>query len=121
MKVSLITVTFNSEKHLASCIESVVHQDYPNIEYIVIDGSSTDKTLSIIRDFSAGIDKLISERDGGMYDAINKGLRMATGDIIGVLNSDDILAAPDTISKIVACFKEQAVDSLYGDLVYVEA
>jgi glycosyltransferase involved in cell wall biosynthesis len=121
MKVSLITVTYNSEKHLASCIESVVHQDYPNIEYIVIDGSSTDKTLSIIRDFSAGIDKWISEGDGGMYDAINKGLKMATGDIIGILNSDDILAAADTISKIVACFKEQTVDSLYGDLVYVEA
>jgi len=120
MKVSLITVTYNAEKYLAACIESVLRQDYPNIEYIVIDGSSSDKTLSIIESHSAGIDKWLSEKDGGMYDAINKGMKLATGDIIGILNSDDILASHNTISKIAQCFTEKGVDSLYGDLVYVD-
>lgn len=120
MKVSLITVTYNSEKYLSHCIESVLHQDYPNIEYIIVDGSSTDKTLSIIDGYSNGIHKMLSEKDNGMYDAINKGLKMATGDIIGLLNSDDVLASKNVISRIVHCFHERGIDSLYGDLVYVE-
>lgn len=120
MKVSLITVTRNSEKYLSHCIESVRSQDYDDIEYIIIDGSSTDKTLSIIQEQGSFVDKWISEKDGGMYDAINKGMRLATGDIIGILNSDDFLASPGIISRIVACFRENEVDSLYGDLVYVE-
>lgn len=120
MRVSLITVTFNSERHLASCIESVIHQDYPNIEYIVVDGSSSDQTLSIIRSFGAAVDKWITEKDRGMYDAINKGMQMATGDIIGILNSDDMLASPHIISQIVHCFETYSIDSLYGDLVYVD-
>ncbi|MBB1284692.1 glycosyltransferase [Flavisolibacter sp. BT320] len=120
MKVSLITVTCNSEKYLANCIESVRFQDYPNIEYIVIDGASTDSTVSIIRGAGGVIDKWISEKDGGMYDAINKGMRMATGDIIGILNSDDMLATKQTITNIVACFSQKGVDSVFGDLVYVD-
>ncbi|WP_121357039.1 glycosyltransferase family 2 protein [Flavisolibacter nicotianae] len=120
MKVTLITVTRNSEKYLADCIESVRMQDYANIEYIVIDGSSTDNTLSIIRDHASVVDKWLSEKDGGMYDAINKGLKLATGDIIGILNSDDFLASKTVISKIVQCFQENGIDSLYGDLVYVD-
>src|SRR5215217_1286863 len=120
MKVSLITVTYNSEKYLSHCIASVRMQDYANIEYIVIDGSSTDKTLSIIREHATVVDKWISEKDSGMYDAINKGLKLATGDIIGILNSDDFLATNSTITKIVDCFKEKNIDSLYGDLVYVD-
>jgi glycosyltransferase len=120
MKVSLITVTCNSEKHLAHCIESVRSQRYTNIEYIVIDGSSTDSTVSLIQQSTGVIDKWLSEEDNGMYDAINKGMKMATGDVIGILNSDDILASPDTIAHIVQCFKQQGVDSVYGDLVYVD-
>lgn len=120
MKVSLITVTYNSEKYLAQCIESIAHQDYPDIEYIVIDGASSDRTLSIIEKFSGVIDKWLSEKDGGMYDAINKGMKLATGDIIGILNSDDFFASSSAVSKIVQCFKENNVDSLYGDLVYVD-
>lgn len=119
MKVSLITVTYNSEKYLAHCIDSVLHQDYPDIEYIVIDGSSTDSTVSIIEQYAPVIDKWISEKDGGMYDAINKGMKLATGDIVGILNSDDILASKSTIANIVHCFREKGVDSVYGDLVYV--
>lgn len=121
MKVSIITVTYNSEKHLASCIESVLHQSHPDIEYIVVDGASTDNTLSIIQQFDENIDLWMSEKDRGMYDAINKGMRKATGDVIGILNSDDILASHDTISNIVRCFKEAGVDSVYGDLVYVDS
>lgn len=120
MKVSLITVTYNSEKYLASCIESVLRQTYHDIEYIVVDGASTDDTLSVIRNYSHNIDKWVSEKDRGMYDAINKGMRLATGDIIGILNSDDVFASNNTVSKIVQCFKENGVDSVYGDLVYVD-
>ncbi|RZK12566.1 MAG: glycosyltransferase [Flavobacterium sp.] len=121
MKVSLITVTYNSAKYLQNAIQSVSFQDYPNIEYIVVDGGSSDETLSIINQNSSCISKWISEKDNGMYDAINKGMKMATGDIIGILNSDDMLASNNVISKIVTCFKEQQVDSLFGDLLYVDA
>lgn len=121
MKISLITVTYNSARYLQNAIQSVCHQDYPNIEYIIIDGGSTDETLSIIEQNSSCISKWISEKDNGMYDAINKGMKMATGDVIGILNSDDMLATKDVISKIAACFKEQKVDSIFGDLIYVDA
>lgn len=120
MKVSIITVTYNSEKYLADCIASVRKQTYGNIEHIIVDGKSTDKTLQIIQNNTASIAQWISETDRGMYDAINKGIKMATGDIIGVLNSDDMLASPDVIMDIVACFDEKKVDSIYGDLVYVD-
>lgn len=121
MKVSLITVTYNSARYLQNAIQSVCHQDYCDIEYIVVDGGSTDETLSIIEKNSATINKWVSESDNGMYDAINKGMNMATGDIIGILNSDDMLASRSVISKIVTCFKDKQVDSIFGDLLYVDA
>jgi glycosyltransferase len=121
MKVSLITVTYNSARYLQNAIQSVSTQDYPEIEYIIVDGGSTDETLSIIEQNSFCISKWVSEKDNGMYDAINKGMKMATGDVIGILNSDDMLESKDVISKIVACFKEKQVDSIYGDLLYVDA
>src|SRR5678810_773041 len=99
MKVSIITVTMNSEKYLSDCIESVWRQNYKNIEYIIVDGKSTDGTLQIIRNNSKHISSWISETDRGMYDAINKGIQMATGDIIGVLNSDDMLLSLIHISE----------------------
>jgi glycosyltransferase involved in cell wall biosynthesis len=120
IKVSIITVTYNSAKYVEDCINSIIRQSYPQIEYIVVDGNSTDGTLDIIKKFSPHISKWISEEDGGMYDALNKGMRLATGDIVGILNSDDVLASADVISEIVRCFKENNIDSLYGDLVYVE-
>lgn len=121
MKISLITVTYNSARYLQNAIQSVYNQDYPDIEYIIVDGGSTDETLSIIEQNAGCITKWISEKDKGMYDAINKGMKMATGDVIGILNSDDMLASQNIISKIAACFKELKVDSLFGDLLYVEA
>ena len=121
MKVSIITVTYNSARFLQNAIQSVCQQDYADIEYILVDGGSTDETVSIIEKHSACISKWISEPDNGMYDAINKGMKMATGDVIGILNSDDMLAANDVVSKIVECFNEQRVDSIFGDLLYVDA
>lgn len=119
MKVSIITVTFNSAKYLTDCIDSVRSQDHPDIEHIIIDGMSTDGTAGIIRRNESFISAWISEPDRGMYDAINKGIDLATGDIIGILNSDDMFASADVISQIVKCFKETGTDSVYGDLVYV--
>ena len=120
MKVTLLTVTYNSEKYLEECIHSVINQTYPNIEHIIIDAESTDGTLDIIRQYDKNISHWVSEKDNGMYDAINKGIGMASGSIIGILNSDDKLASVDVISDIVRCFQDHQVDAVYGDLVYVE-
>lgn len=120
MKVSIITVTYNSAKYVEDCIHSIIRQNYNNIEYIVVDGNSTDGTVDIIKKYSSHITKWISEEDGGMYDALNKGMKLATGDVVGILNSDDVLASADVISEIVNCFQQEKVDSLYGDLVYVD-
>ncbi len=119
MKVSVITVTYNSAAYLQDCIDSVMGQHYPNIEHIIIDGGSTDGTLDIIKKHQNYISNWISEKDNSMYDAINKGLKMATGDIIGILNSDDMFASGDVIGAIVGCFNEHQLDAVYGDLVYV--
>lgn len=120
MKVSIITVTHNSAKYLQECIDSVAGQTYGNIEHIVIDGGSTDGTLDIIKRYDNHIAHWLSEPDKGMYDAINKGMNLSSGDVIGILNSDDVLASREVISRIVRCFSEHKVDSLYGDLVYVD-
>ncbi|MES2431349.1 MAG: glycosyltransferase family 2 protein [Bacteroidota bacterium] len=120
MKISLITVTYNSARFLEDCIKSVIMQDYHNIEHIIVDGGSNDGSVAIIEKYSDHISKWISEKDNGMYDAINKGMAMATGDVIGILNSDDILASTDVMSSIAKTFKENNVDSIYGDLAYVE-
>ncbi|MEO7443902.1 MAG: glycosyltransferase family 2 protein, partial [Ferruginibacter sp.] len=120
MKVSLITVTLNAEQHLESCFRSVQQQDYPDIEHIIVDGKSTDGTLAIIHKHAGKISLWVSEADRGMYDALNKGMEMATGDIIGILNSDDMLAGPDVISSIVKCFENNQADAVFGDLEYVD-
>ena len=119
MKISIITVTYNSEKYLEECIRSVMEQTHKDIEHIIVDGASTDATVLIIRKYEKHIAHWVSEKDGGMYDALNKGMAMATGEAIGILNSDDILASPDVIASIAGCFAKNKVDSIYGDLVYV--
>lgn len=121
MKVSIITVTFNSEKYLADCINSVARQNHKDIEHIIIDGKSTDRTLKIIRQNADHISYWKSETDRGMYDAINKGLEVATGDIVGILNSDDMFASADSVRSIVDCFETTDTDSVYGNLIYVDA
>ncbi len=120
MKVSIITVTYNSQKYLSHCFASVQSQTYKNIEHIVVDGNSSDDTISIIKNHLSANTKWISEPDNGMYDAINKGMSMATGDIVGILNSDDMLVGDDVIEKIVQTFIKEKVDSVYGNLVYVD-
>ena len=119
MKVSIITVCYNSEKYISDAIKSVINQTYPNIEYIIIDGGSIDNTLSIITSFKTGIHKIVSEKDNGLYDAMNKGIAIATGDIIAFLNSDDLYINNSVILEIVECFERASPDVLYADLVYV--
>lgn len=120
MKVTIITVVFNGEKYLKDCIESVLYQDYKNIEYIVIDGGSTDRTLSIIESYRSQIHYFISEKDKGMYDALNKGIKVATGNVIGILNADDMLASSNVISAIVNEFNKKDADGIYGNLNYID-
>ena len=119
MKVSIITVVYNNHKTIANAIQSVLNQDYPDIEYIVVDGDSTDGTLEIIQQYRHQIAKLISESDRGMYDAMNKGIQCATGDIIGMLNSDDFYPDTTTLSTVVREFQRHPVDIVFGDLVFV--
>lgn len=114
-KVSLITVALNAEKTIEKTIKSVIFQDYPNVEYIVIDGGSTDATLDIINRYKDWIDYFVSEPDHGIYDAMNKGVNYATGDIIGIINSDDWYEK-DILCEVVNCFKQYDLDGLYGDL-----
>jgi glycosyltransferase involved in cell wall biosynthesis len=119
MKVSIITVCYNAGSTIESAIRSVLSQDYDNIEYIIVDGKSTDKTGSIIEKYRSKISKFICEKDEGIYFAINKGIRLATGDIIGILHADDFYANNKIISLIVKEFEIKKTDSVYGDLQYV--
>ena len=119
MKVSIITSCFNREQTIRGCIESVLGQDYPNIEYIVVDGASMDNSPVIINEYKAKIAKIISEPDSGMYEAINKGIRVATGDVIGLLHSDDFFYDNGVVSRIVERMKATRADFLYGDGLFV--
>lgn len=120
-KVSIITVCFNSICTITDTIESVIHQSYPNIEYIIIDGYSTDGTVDIIRKYEKNIVKWVSEPDKGIYDAMNKGIRMATGEIVGIINSDDYYVDSDTVSSIMTAYKDNHnVDIIYGDVKYLD-
>ncbi len=120
MHISIITICYNREATIAKAIESVLSQDYPNIEYIIIDGNSKDSTAAIIKSYSDKITHFISEPDQGMYDALNKGLRLATGDIIGLMHSDDEFYDATVVSQIVAGFKNNTTtDGVYGDGIYV--
>lgn len=119
MKVSIITISYNSAETIEDTIRSVVSQSYPDIEYIIVDGKSTDATMSIVERYNTRIDKAISEPDKGLYDAMNKGIRMATGDIIGVLNSDDFYCDEHVIRDMVQLFERTKCDGAYADLLYV--
>lgn len=112
--VSIITVVYNGGKTLEQCIRSVLLQSYDNIEYIIVDGGSRDETLNIIEHYDSDIDYWVSEQDGGIYDAMNKGLQLASGDYIGMLNSDDWLE-PDAIDTLVKAFRP-GIDFVYGDV-----
>ena len=120
IKVSIITVCYNSEKTIESTIQSVMAQDYPYLEYIVVDGASKDGTLEILQKYQEGITTLISEPDKGMYDAMNKGIKSATGQVIGILNSDDFFHDPQVISRVAKAFREEEIEAAIGDIVFVK-
>ena len=123
MKISLITVTFNSGGTLRDTIQSVLSQTYYDIEYIIVDGHSQDNTVDIIKEYEPLFDgrlKWISEKDQGLYDAMNKCFQMATGDMVGIINSDDLLAEATAIEKVIDCFEgHKDIDCVYADLYYV--
>lgn len=118
LKISLITVCYNSEKTIAQTIQSVVEQDYANKEYVIIDGASADNTVPIIQSHAASIDEWRSEPDHGIYHAMNKGILLATGDVIGLINADDQYVHPQVLSKVARVFEDPQVHACYGDLVY---
>ncbi|PXF56171.1 MAG: glycosyl transferase [Deltaproteobacteria bacterium] len=117
-KLTIVTVVLNAADTIRDCIESVLAQNYL-AEHIIIDGGSTDNTLEIIKEYDSKHYRLVSEPDSGIYDAMNKGIGLATGDVIGLLNADDIYAGPYILSKVARVFSEKNVESCYGDLVYV--
>ena len=124
MKISIITVTYNSGATLADTMASVVRQDYADIEHLVIDGGSTDDTKDIVEKYRRESGRnivFVSEKDEGIYDAMNKGIAMATGDVVGILNSDDFFTSDDVISTVAGAFAREDIDAVYGDVHYVSA
>jgi len=118
-KISVVTIAYNNVDDIRPTIESVLHQSYDNIEYIVVDGNSTDGTIDIINEYQSKIDRIISEPDDGMYDAINKGIRASSGDIVGLIHAGDRLYNSDVIQKISSHFQDNDIDASYGQSVLV--
>jgi len=121
MKFSIVTAVFNSAETIADTVTSVQSQNYSNIEHIIQDGGSSDGTLDVIRRLDSPLTKLVSQQDAGIYDAINKGISRATGDVIGLMHSDDFFAHDRVLERIAGFFDGQAIDGVYGDLDYVSA
>jgi len=123
MKISIITITFNSAKTLKRALESIQHQTYADIEHVIVDGASTDGTREMIESYAKAHKNVrwVSEPDDGIYNAINKGIKIATGDVIGFLHSDDVFNSADSIEQIAHAFDESGADIVYGDLQYVRA
>lgn len=122
MKISLITVTYNSAATVRDTIVSVLKQTYPDIEYLIVDGASKDETVSIIKEYEpkfGGRLHYISEPDKGIYEAMNKGIKMATGDVVGILNSDDFYTSYDALQTIADAFENNDIDATYGDIHFV--
>jgi len=120
LKISLITVVYNAQNTIDRCLDSVVRQKFNNVQHIVIDGGSTDNTIKIINKYRDNISVFISEPDNGIYDAMNKGISLADGDIIGTLNADDYLANDDILNDVANSFEQQNVHILYGDLDFID-
>jgi glycosyltransferase involved in cell wall biosynthesis len=120
MKISIVTAAYNSAATIRDTIESVLSQDYPNIEYVVADGGSKDGTVEILKSYGDKI-KWVSEKDSGIFEAMSKGVKMATGDVVGIVGSDDFYPDNQAISRVAKAFEESKADSVYGDLYYVDA
>ena len=122
MKISIITVVYNNEKTIQDAMQSVLGQTYKNIEYVIIDGSSKDNTVNLIKEYKDQLGHFVSEKDNGLYDAMNKGIQACTGDVIGILNSDDLYQDSQVIAAVMEEFKnDKVLDIVYGDLVYVKS
>ena len=119
LKVSIITVCYNSSKTIEKTIKSVLKQKYNNIEYLIIDGGSNDSTMDVINKYRENIDKVLSENDSGLYDAINKGIKLSTGEIIGLLHSDDIYASDDVISSYVSEFYDTKIEFIFSNMIII--
>jgi len=120
LKISIITVSFNSVETIRDTIKSIISQDYENIEYILIDAGSTDGTLDIIKEYEGYINYFSSEEDDGIYDGMNKGISVASGEVVGILNSDDFYPNSYIVSNVARTFEKRNCDAVYGDLVYVK-
>lgn len=122
MKISIITVVYNNDKTIEDAIKSVLSQSYSNIDYVIIDGGSSDKTVTIINEYKEQLGYFISEKDKGIYDAMNKGINAAKGDVIGILNSDDLYQDSNVIETVMNQFNQNpSIDVVYGDLIYVKS
>lgn len=119
MKISVITIAYNSGHSIRDAIDSVLSQTHPDVEYIIVDGKSKDNTVEIVKSYGDRITRFVSEPDKGIYDALNKGIGMATGEVIGFMHSDDLFANEHILSKVAALFENNKTDSIYGDLEYV--
>ena len=121
MKITVITTAFNAVTTIEDTIQSVIHQTHPDVEYIVVDGASRDGTLDTLKKYHSYIKKFISEPDSGIYDGMNKGLRLATGEVVGFLNADDVYAANNVLARIAETMEHDNLDALYGDAEFVSA
>lgn len=120
MKISIITVCYNSEKTIGDTLQSVREQKYGNIEHIIVDGLSKDSTLAVVAAEGSHVTKIVSEKDKGIYDAMNKGIALATGDVIGFINADDFYPTSDVLAAVAEAFESSGADCCYGDLCYVQ-
>jgi len=119
MKITVITACYNSEKTISACVKSVQGQDYENVEHLIIDGASKDSTLEIVESLANETTRIVSEKDDGIYDALNKGVQHASGDVIGFLHADDVFASTNVLSQVADCLSDSSIDACYSDLVYV--
>lgn len=119
-RVSVVTVCFNAEAHISECIRSIRAQDYSDVEHIIIDGGSKDRTIGIIEEERGPASVVVSEADDGLYDAMNKGIERASGEFIALLNADDRYAAPDVLSRVVQAFARHDTDAVLGDVSYFD-
>lgn len=120
MKVSIITVVYNGHDTIRDCIESVLNQTYADLEYIIVDGASTDGTVELVKSYGDRVARFVSEPDKGLYDAMNKGIGLATGDVIGFLNADDMYRHRNVVEHIIEKFDQTGADGVYSDMIYVD-
>jgi len=120
VKISVITTALNAAGTIRDCLESVRRQTHPEVEHVVVDAGSADGTLDILAEYQESLARVISEPDRGIYDGMNKGLGLVTGEVVGILNADDMYCGPDVLAKVARVFAEKRVESCYGDLVYID-